>query len=98
MTQNSTGNEQRWSHREDDLSWREIDDEVILLDLQSAQYLRLNTTGAVLWKRLAEGATASDLAECLQQTYALDPQQAVTDAAAFVTSCVENHLLHPTDE
>jgi hypothetical protein len=87
-----------WRHREQDLSWREIDDEVILLDLRNAQYLQLNPTGAVLWKRLAKGATVSDLAECLQQHYSLDASRASSDAVAFVTSCVQKQLLHRVDE
>jgi hypothetical protein len=53
-----------WRQRSADLSWREIDGEVIVLDLKSANYLRLNSTGAKLWTRLETGATVGQLARC----------------------------------
>ncbi len=77
----------RWTHRSDDLSWRDIDDEVIVLDLRSSKYLRLNASGAVLWNRLESGATIDQLAETLVASFDLDAGQASTDAGAFLDTC-----------
>jgi hypothetical protein len=87
-----------WKHRPDDLSWREIDEEVIVLDLRAASYLRLNRAGALLWNRLVTWATVPQLAHTLADRFGLDAGQAQADAASFVESCASLDLLvgeHP---
>ena len=49
--------------RTEDLSWREIDDEVIAVDVETSTYLGANKTGTLLWRRLGDGgATREELA------------------------------------
>jgi hypothetical protein len=45
--------------RTNDLEWREIDSDIVILDGRDATYLTLNGSGALLWRRLA-GAAARD--------------------------------------
>lgn len=87
-----------WHPRERELTWREIDDEVIVLDLRSSMYLRLNASSAVLWRRLETGASIIDLAELLRQTYDIDQDRATVDVRAFISSCEQKNLLRTTDE
>ena len=47
--------------RDADLDWREVDREVVALDLRESRYLAINRAGQVLWAALAEGATRDDL-------------------------------------
>ncbi len=47
--------------REQGLNWREIDGEVVVLDVERSHYLNLNATGAVLWLMLAAGTTEPQL-------------------------------------
>ena len=82
-----------WTRRSDDLSWREIDDEVILLDLRSAEYLRLNESGAMLWTLLQPGKTASQLAGSLAERFSLSAEQAARDVSGFLESCEAKGLL-----
>jgi Coenzyme PQQ synthesis protein D (PqqD) len=90
--------ERLWRRREEELTWREIEDEVIVLDLRNARYIRFNATSGVLWDRLDGGATLADLAERLVKTYAIATDRALVDAEAFVRSCERNDLLRPADE
>ena len=55
--------------REEGLNWREIDGEVVVLDLERSHYLNLNETGAVLWVLLAEGATQRQLVDRLIEEF-----------------------------
>ena len=55
--------------RASDVAWREIDGEVVLLDLKASIYISVNTTGTVLWKLLAQGATRGQLIEGLMSTF-----------------------------
>jgi hypothetical protein len=84
-----------WTQRGDDMSWREIDDEVIVLDLRSATYLRLNPSGAVLWQQLEPGASEPELVNVLADRFELPVQQATEEVVAFIDSCLEKDIITP---
>lgn len=81
--------------RTDDLSWREVDDEVIILDLLSQRYLSLNFTGLTIWRRLQDdGATIEELANALTEEYTgIDAEVAEHDVRTFVALLRERNLL-----
>src|SRR3954447_20626050 len=59
LCQNGVMSEQRGTAeirvREHDLTWREVDDEVVVLDLDGQRYLSINASGVDLWKLAVEG-------------------------------------------
>lgn len=79
------------------LTWREIEGEVVVLDLESSNYLSLNATGSMLWRMLDPGATREDLATRLTECFGVDPDTAARDVEAFVATCREQNLLAETD-
>jgi Coenzyme PQQ synthesis protein D (PqqD) len=79
--------------RDDDLEWREIDDEIVLLDGREAMYLATNGSGTLLWKALAAGATREQLVTTLIDAYGIDERSATTDADAFLDVLVSKGLL-----
>jgi hypothetical protein len=83
--------------REQGLNWREIDGEVVVLDVERSHYLNLNATGCVLWLMLAEGATEPQLVDKLRQEFDVDEPTARHDVDAFIASCRENDLLADPD-
>ena len=77
-----------------DLTWREIDDKIIVLDLQSGKYLEINATGAALWKLLAEGAvTREELTQRLLNEFQVDDETATRDVEAFLSGLERARLL-----
>jgi hypothetical protein len=84
-----------WKQRGDDMSWREIDGEVIVLDLKSATYLRFNPSGALLWRRLDTGSTGPNLAKLLAEQFGLPAEQARQEVVAFLASCLTKDLIKP---
>jgi hypothetical protein len=82
--------------RRGEVNWQELDDEVVVLDLASSEYLRLNGSAALLWRRLVDGAEIDDLAELLVGTYGIDPSIASSDAASFTRQLEERGLLEPS--
>ena len=88
-----TDDDARVQARQADLTWREVDDEVVVLDLKSSQYLSLNSSGAYLWKLIAEPASTHTLVEALVERYDLDRGTAVADVDAFVAACASSGLL-----
>jgi len=75
------------------LIWREVDGQVIVLDMGSSSYLAINDSGAELWKAIAAGATRLELVEHLCRTYELDEQTAMRDVDAFVSTMQAHELL-----
>jgi hypothetical protein len=69
---------------EDALMWREVEDEVIVLDKRTWTYMGINGSGAVLWKEMAQGASTAALVAHLRATYGLDEAAATRDVGAFV--------------
>jgi Coenzyme PQQ synthesis protein D (PqqD) len=80
--------------RTDDLSWREIDDEVIAVDVETSTYLAANKAGTLLWRRLGDGgATRQQLAGLLVETYGIEPERAAEDVEAFLGDLAAQGLL-----
>ncbi len=79
--------------RSDAVEWREVEGEVLALEVGSATYIAANESGAVLWERLASGATRDELVETLASAYDLDRARAETDVDAFVETLRGRNLL-----
>jgi len=70
--------------RTDDLSWREIDDEIVALEGRRSMYLAANSSGGLLWRMLARGTTRDELAAALAGAYGLDAAAAGADTDRFL--------------
>ena len=79
--------------RSENLSWQEIDGELVILDLKSSVYLTTNKTGAFLAKELTEERTADQLVDALVGEYGIDRQRALVDAEAFTAALTNKGLL-----
>lgn len=71
-----------------------IDDEMIVVDLESSTYLSLNASGQILWAVLAEEQTVAQLVDVLAAAYPGVPLGTVEhDVRDFLISCREAKLL-----
>jgi hypothetical protein len=70
--------------RSSDLSWRELDEEIVVLDLEGAEYLSVRGAGRTLWPLLANGATKPQLIAAITAEYEVDDETAARDVDAFV--------------
>lgn len=75
------------------LDWREIEDEIVAVDLEQANYLATNRSAALLWPALVEGTTMDALVACLVESYEIPVSTARKDVDAFVRALAEQHLL-----
>ncbi len=84
----------RLSVRADQISWTPTDDgNIVVLDLRTSRYLSLNRSGATLWTRLADGASATELVEQLISRYGLATARAEQDVTAFLDALRSRDLL-----
>ena len=79
--------------RPTDVSWREVDGEIIALDLKSSTYFSTNRTGALLWHAMVDGAAVADLVALLEKSFAVPQETARADVDAFMKLLATNGLL-----
>lgn len=70
----------------DHLVWRQVGDEVMVLDIETSQYLSVNASGAVLWPLLTEGCRREDLERALVEHFGIDDETARGDTDRFLGS------------
>jgi hypothetical protein len=78
---------------EESLTWREVDDEIVVLDRRSWMYMGVNGAGVLLWKEIINGASPQRLVQCLCDEYGIDVELATRDVAAFIDMLNSNRLL-----
>lgn len=79
--------------RQDDVEWREIEGEIVVLDLRRSTYLAVNRIGALLWGPLAAGATRGALVQRLVDDFGLEPPTAESDVDSFLQELREQEFL-----
>lgn len=79
--------------REQDLDWRDVDDELGVLDAQGGAYLAVQGSGAVLWRLFANSTIRESPVEALIKTYDVDSSRAGDDLGWFLATLRERGLL-----
>ncbi|MEX1258778.1 MAG: PqqD family protein [Gemmatimonadota bacterium] len=75
--------------RTDDVAWKVVEGEAVLVHAESSAYYGLNRTGTALWEALTSGPCSPDeLVSGLSQQLDAPPQQAGQDVDTFLRSLV----------
>jgi hypothetical protein len=77
----------------EDIAWREIDGEIMLLDLEGHAYYTTSRSGALLWPSVVAGTTVRELSELLVDRFSLDRDVAEQDVRAFLETLSGEGLL-----
>lgn len=80
------------------ITWREIDGELVILDLAASTYLTTNETGTTLLKELVEERNPEELVEVLTTAFDVTPEAAAADVRAFVEDLGRNGLLEQASQ
>lgn len=79
--------------RTEGLDWRELDGEIVVLDLSQSEYFAVNRSGAVLWQEIARGATRRELIDALIKQFELGEEAAEADVRRFLDDLERRGLL-----
>ncbi len=79
--------------RTENLSWRKVDSEVVVLDLKANSYLSINESGIPLWELLTEGTTLAEMTARLVSDFTVDYDRARGDVENFVELLTARNLL-----
>jgi hypothetical protein len=77
----------------DDVVWREVGDELVVLELSTSTYLTLNGTAKHLWVSLSGGSTVDELTAMLADRYEIPKEQARSDTESFLAALAGRELL-----
>jgi hypothetical protein len=76
----------------------ELDDEMVLLNLETGTYFGLDALGTRIWKLIEQGATEAAIFELLLAEYAVEPPQLRADLSAFLDQLGEKGLTHQVND
>ena len=63
---------------------RKIEDETVILDLQTSDYFLLNEVGSRIWELLQEGKDEDEIVKALEREFTVDGKKARKDVGAFM--------------
>lgn len=86
-----------WLRLRPSVEWREVEGEIVALDLDRSVYLAANESGALMWRLLSQGVTHASLVDSLAQTYGLERSVAERDVAAFVEELDRQNCLERSE-
>jgi hypothetical protein len=79
--------------RDDGLKWREIEGEMVAVDVRTSTYLSANASGTALWEPLSEGTTRDALVDRLVDAFDVERGRAAADVDAFLDDLRARDLL-----
>lgn len=77
------------------VTWRKTGDIGVLLDLETSEYYSLNDTGTFIWEMLDSGTPPESIPAAVAEEFAVSPEKAASDTAAFLKELAELKLLGP---
>ena len=72
---------------------QEVDDEMVLLDMNSENYFGLDETGSAIWQQLSESGSLQVTYDALLEEYDVEPTQLENDIVTFVQKLVDAGLV-----
>lgn len=77
----------------EDVTWRDVDEEMIVLHLPTGKYYTFNNTGHLAWKELADGKDTATITSEIMDKYDVDEKTAASDLDAFIQGLKEHNLI-----
>jgi PqqD family protein of HPr-rel-A system len=74
----------------------DVDDEAVLLHVETGIYFGLDALGAHIWRLLTDGATEGAIVAALLDEYEVEPARLRADLAAFLDRLAERGLTRVT--
>jgi hypothetical protein len=73
--------------------WKELDQEVVLLDVSSGECFTLGKVGSALWKLIVEQKNDGEMIEFITSKFKVEAEQAKSDFQEFIESLLKEGIL-----
>ena len=87
------GSEERIELNSGDVAAKEIDGEILVMNVANGMYYSLDGVSAVAWRLLASGHSLAHVAVALAETYGVDPSSTLADITDLVEHLVDEGLV-----
>ncbi|MFH2057846.1 MAG: PqqD family protein [Pseudomonadota bacterium] len=77
----------------DEVTWRDIKGELVVLELASGEYYSFNEIGRLSWISLTQGKSVKVIIDEIVNEYDVTHDQAKEDLDGFITGLLENNLI-----
>ena len=74
-----------------------VDDELVMMSLESSQYYGLNRVGRRIWELLAEPTTVAAVCAQLVTEFEVEPDQCASEVLAFLATLVQDGTVRTID-
>jgi hypothetical protein len=79
------------------VAWRRVEEESVLLNVDTSEYYSLDPVGTRIWELLGKGEALDAVAEGLAKDYGISKDRAAKDAQEFVSDLLKESLIHKAD-
>ena len=74
----------------------EIDDEVVMMNVDTGKYYGMDTVGSRIWELIAEEIQVREVINKLMEEYDVEEEQCEKDVLEFLNELYENKLVQVT--
>ncbi|MFW5944368.1 MAG: lasso peptide biosynthesis PqqD family chaperone [Bacteroidota bacterium] len=74
----------------------EIDEEVVMMNVDTGKYYGMDTVGSRIWELIAEEIQVKDVIGKLMEEYDVEEEQCKNDVLEFLNELYENKLVQVT--
>jgi len=79
----------------DGVTWRNVGDDVVILNLDSGIYFGLDGSGGQIWRELAEHGAVEKAFESLKREFDIDPGELRRDLDDLLNRLLDKGLMRP---
>ena len=79
--------------RDEDIVWRNLDGEAVLLNPQSGKYYGMNTVGCSFWEKIDGTRTLSDIVDLLLEEYDVERETLVSDINELAANLEKSNII-----
>ena len=76
-----------------DVTWRDVDGELVVLNLTTGEYYTFNDVGRTVWGTIAAGENLTEVARRVANEHSLEVDAVVCDIKSFINGLVEQRLV-----
>ena len=78
----------------ENIAWRNVNNEIVILNLKSGEYYTLNDVGQIIWLEVANQKSVEEIKSKLILEFDVSPDTAAQDIKTFISKMVDEGLLH----
>lgn len=89
----SITNENIVQRRSEQILASEVGDDLVMMDIESGQYITLNKVAHVIWSHIETPIKVSDLITKLMESFNVTEEECTHDTLEYLNKMYEQHLL-----